>query len=323
MTEFLKQYYGGTPFIPHEVLVQCELEESTLLEEFLSVKRGKKVSLIIPKRGEKHGLMELALKNARMVLDKDTDKIRMEEARTTGAVRRIAEILDIPDIIRMEAYDISNTAGYESVGSMVVFENGKPKKNDYRKFKIKTVVGPNDYASMKEVLTRRFMHGINERNEGNEENSFTHFPDLILMDGGRGQVNICLEVLDELGLNIPVCGMVKDDRHRTRGLYYDNVELPIDVTSEEFKLITRIQDEAHRFAIEFHKSLRAKGQVHSVLDDIEYIGPSRRKALMRYFASLEDIAKAPVEELLNAEGMNEKAAQSVYDFFHKNRKDTE
>ncbi len=323
VTEFLKQYYGGTPFIPHEVLVQCELEESTLLEEFLSVKRGKKVSLIIPKRGEKHGLMELALKNARMVLDKDTDKIRMEEARTTGAVRRIAEILDIPDIIRMEAYDISNTAGYESVGSMVVFENGKPKKNDYRKFKIKTVVGPNDYASMKEVLTRRFMHGINERNEGNEENSFTHFPDLILMDGGRGQVNICLEVLDELDLNIPVCGMVKDDRHRTRGLYYDNAILPIDVTSEEFKLITRIQDEAHRFAIEFHKSLRAKGQVHSVLDDIEYIGPSRRKALMRYFASLEDIAKAPVEELLNAEGMNEKAAQSVYDFFHKNREDTE
>ena len=216
----------------------------------------------------------------------------------------------------MEAYDISNTNGFESVGSMVVYERGRPKRNDYRKFKIKGIQGADDYGSMREVLTRRFTHGLREREESKELGGFTLFPDLILMDGGKGQVNVALEVLEELRLNIPVCGMVKDDYHRTRGLYYHNEEIPIDKSSEAFRLVTRIQDEAHRFAIEYHRQLRSKGQVHSILDDITGIGPARRKALMRHYLSLDAIKAATVEELANVPSMNEKSAEAVYQFFH-------
>ena len=322
LDSFIKQYYAGTPFIPGELMLQEELEEQALLEEWLSTKRGQKVTIRIPKKGTKEKLVELAGENAQLVLNKDKERLKREEGRTIGAVKEIAALLGMERIVRMEAYDISNTNGFESVGSMIVYENGKPKRNDYRKFKIKSVKGPNDYASMREVLTRRFQHGLKEKEElrkkgeDSQLGSFTAFPDLILMDGGRGQVNIALQVLDELHLNIAVCGMVKDDHHRTRGLYYNNIEIPIDRDSEAFRLITRIQDEAHRFAIEYHRQLRGKGQVHSVLDDIPGIGSARRKALMRHFLSLDAIRDASVEELAKIPSMNQKAAESVYEFLH-------
>ena len=324
---FVKQFYAGTPFIPREIWVQEKFPEMDLIAEWLTKRRGQAVKFLIPKKGQKERLVELAQKNAKLVLDQDKDKIKREELRTIGAMNQVGDWLGLEKVRRMEAYDISNISGFESVGSMVVFEDGRPKRNDYRKFKIKTVQGPNDYASMEEVLTRRFTHGMEELEEErkNQEDgaeapdgsfgSFTRFPDLILMDGGRGQVNIALSVLSELKLNIPVCGMVKDDNHRTRGLYYNNVEIPVDRHSEGFKLVTRIQDEAHRFAIEYHRSLRSKAQVHSVLDDIEGIGPARRKALMRRFKSLEAVRDATLEELESTEGMNKRAAESVYAYF--------
>ena len=324
LSDFVEQFYSGTPYIPREIMMQEEVENKKILEEWLTAKRGHKVTLFTPQKGMKNKLVELARKNAQLVLDQDKEKIKREEGRTIGAVKEIEELLQLTGLNRMEDYDISNMNGFETVGSMIVYEKGKPKRSDYRKFKLKTVTGPDDYASMHEVLTRRFTHGLEEQKEmlenGLEEEigSFHRFPDLILMDGGRGQVNICLQVLEELHLSIPVCGMVKDDNHRTRGLYYNNVEIPIDRHGEGFKLITRIQDEAHRFAIEFHRSLRSKEQVHSVLDDIEGIGPARRKALMRHFASLDQIKEATVEELAELESMNLSAAKSVYEFFHKN-----
>ncbi|MCR4754210.1 MAG: excinuclease ABC subunit UvrC [Lachnospiraceae bacterium] len=319
---FIKQYYTGTPYIPKELYLPCELSDSELIEDWLTSKRGNKVHIIVPKIGQKARLIKLAESNAGLILDKDKERIKREEGRTIGAVKEIEEILGIKGLSRMEAFDISNTSGFENVGSMVVFEEGRPKKSDYRKFKIKTVAGPDDYACMKEVLTRRFTHGMEERKElenkgeDTEYGSFTKFPDLLLMDGGKGQVGIALEVLDELKLNIPVCGMVKDDNHRTRGLYYNNVELPIDRTGEGFKLITRIQDEAHRFAITYHRSLRSKDQVHSVLDEIPGIGPAGRKSLMMAFDSIEDIRNAEVESLKAVKGINARQAQSVYSFFH-------
>ena len=326
---FIKQFYAGTPFIPREVWVQQEFEEMGLVGQWLTKRRGQNVKFVIPKKGQKERLVELAAKNALLVLSQDKEKIKREELKTIGAMNQVGEWLGLSGVKRIEAFDISNISGFESVGSMVVYEDGRPRRNDYRKFKIKTVQGPNDYASMEEVLTRRFEHGLSEREElmametadgepGNMERfgSFTRFPDLIMMDGGRGQVNVALKVLERLGLSIPVCGMVKDDNHRTRGLYYQNVEIPIDRYSEGFKLITRIQDEAHRFAIEYHRSLRSQGQVRSVLDDIEGIGPARRKALMRRFKSLEAIRDASLEELSSTEGMNRRAAESVYGFFH-------
>ena len=316
LNSFILQYYAGTPFIPGELMLQEEVEDRELLETWLASKRGQKVTLRVPKKGTKEKLVELAQENAKMVLTKDKERLKREEGRTIGAVKEIASLLDIGEIVRMEAYDISNTNGFESVGSMVVYERGRPKRNDYRKFKIKGIKGADDYGSMREVLTRRFTHGLKERKENVELGKFTAFPDLILMDGGKGQVNVALQVLDELHLDIPVCGMVKDDHHRTRGLYYHNEEIPIDRSSEAFRLITRIQDEAHRFAIEYHRQLRGKGQVHSILDDIEGIGPARRKALMREYLSLDDIKKASVEELAKIPSMNEKAAESVYKFFH-------
>lgn len=316
LSSFIKQFYAGTPYLPAELMLQEEPDDMELLEEWLTEKRGHKVHIRVPKKGSKEKLVELAQRNAALILTKDKERLKREEGRTIGAVKELEKLLDLKGIVRMEAYDISNISGYASVGSMVVYEKGRPKRSDYRKFKIKSVQGPDDYASMEEVLTRRFEHGKRERKEGNVENSFTAFPDLILMDGGRGQVNIALEVLDKLHIHIPVCGMVKDDNHRTRGLYYNNVEIPIDRNSEGFKLITRIQDEAHRFAIEYHRKLRGQGQVHSVLDDIPGIGPARRKDLMRRFPGLEAIRNADVETLRELPSMNEAAAESVYNFFH-------
>ena len=316
LNSFIMQYYAGTPFIPGELMLQAEVEDREVLEEWLTSKRGQKVTIRVPKKGTKEKLVELAQENARLVLFRDRERIKREEGRTIGAVKEVAALLGLNEIIRMEAYDISNTNGFESVGSMVVYERGRPKRNDYRKFRIKGIRGADDYGSMREVLTRRFTHGLKEREESEELGKFTVFPDLIMMDGGKGQVNVALEVLDSLHLDIPVCGMVKDDHHRTRGLYYNNVEIPIDRSSEAFRLITRIQDEAHRFAIEYHRQLRGKGQVHSILDDIEGIGPARRKALMKNYAGLDEIRAASVEELAKIPSMNEKAAEAVYKFFH-------
>ncbi len=316
LESFIKQFYAGTPFIPSELMLQEDIEERAILEQWLSKKKEHRVHIKVPKKGEKEKLVELARTNAALVLNTDKERLKREEGRTIGAVKEIENLLGISGIVRMEAFDISNTSGFSSVGSMIVYEKGKPKRNDYRKFKIKSVQGPDDYASMAEVLTRRFRHGLEELENGEKIGSFTSFPDLILMDGGKGQVNVALEVLDKLGLDIPVCGMVKDDFHRTRGLYYNNVEIPIDRQSEGFKLITRVQDEAHRFAIEFHRKLRSQGQVHSILDEIKGIGPARRKALMKHYASIDEIKNASVEELKNLPSMNENSAKEVYTFFH-------
>lgn len=323
ITSFIKQFYAGTPYIPKEIFLDAEPEEEEVLTQWLTNKRGNRVYLMVPKRGKKEKLVELAKKNALLILTKDAEKLKREEARTTGALKELADYLDIPHISRIEAFDISNTSGFETVGSMVVFEQGKAKKSDYRKFKIKTVQGQDDYGALYEMLMRRFMHGIRELEEIKEKKldaalgSFTKYPDLILMDGGKGQVNIALQVLEELKLDIEVCGMVKDDNHRTRGLYYRNKELPIDKSSEMFKLITRIQDETHRFAIEYHRSLRKKRQVHSILDDIKGIGPTRRKALMKHFESIEAIREAEIDELLKVPTMNKASATEVYNFFRK------
>lgn len=316
LSSFVKQFYAGTPFVPKELMLQTEIEDADVISEWLSSRKGQKVYLKVPKIGQKEKLVELAAKNAHLVLSQDKEKIKREEGRTIGAAKEIAGWLDMPHIHRIEAFDISNISGFENVGSMVVYERGKPKRSDYRKFKIKGVQGPDDYACMEEVLKRRFIHGLQEQ-ENEELGGFAKFPDLIMMDGGKGQVNVALRVLEELRLNIPVCGMVKDDKHRTRGLYFENKEIPIDRGSEGFRLITRIQDEAHRFAIEYHRSLRTKEQVHSVLDDIEGIGPARRKALMKAFQSLEEIKAAELETLAEVPSMNRAAAEKVYEFFHK------
>lgn len=322
LAAFIRQYYAQVPLIPREIYISGDIADGEVLCGWLSARRGGKVHLHVPKRGDNNRLVQMAKKNARIVLEQDRDRIKREEGRTIGAMKEIASLLGLPGIMRMEAYDISNTSGFESVGSMVVFDKGKPLRSAYRKFKIRSVQGPNDYASMKEVLTRRFTHGMQEKSElaqkgmSEEEGSFTRFPDVIMMDGGRGQVNIALEVLQELGLPIPVAGMVKDDHHRTRGLYYNNVEVPIDKHSEGFKLITRLQDEAHRFAITYHKSLRGKAQVHSFLDDIEGIGPARRKSLMRHYVSVDAMREASVEELEAVDAMNRQAAENLFGYLH-------
>lgn len=325
LTSFVKQFYAGTPFLPKELWLQQEIDDMEVIEQWLSTRKGQKVRLVVPKKGEKERLVELAQKNASMVLRQDFERNQREEFRTIGAMNEVASWLGLTGVRRMEAYDISNISGCESVGSMVVYEDGRPKRSDYRKFRIRTVIGPNDYASMREVLTRRFTHGLEEQSRmkerGGEQTfgSFDRFPDILMMDGGRGQVNIAEEVLSELGLSIPVCGMVKDDNHRTRGLYYQNVEIPIDRHSEGFRLITRIQDEAHRFAIEYHRSLRSKSQVHSILDDIPGIGDTRRKALMKHLKSIEAVQAADVEELAQIPGMNRAAAENVFRFFHNSQ----
>ena len=322
LSEFIKQFYAATPFVPKEIFLPVEPEDHQLLEDWLSARRGSKVTLFVPKKGQKEKLVELAGQNALIVLQRDRERLRREEGRTIGAAKEIADLLGLPSVRRMEAYDISDISGFANVGSMVVYENGKPKRSDYRKFRIKSVAGPNDYACMREVLTRRFRHGMEEQRVMEEKNldaelgSFTRFPDLIMMDGGRGQVNIATSVLEELGLDIPVCGMVKDDNHRTRGLFYKNVELPIDTSGEGFKLITRIQDEAHRFAIEYHRSLRGKAQVTSRLDAIPGVGPARKKALMRHFKSIDDIIAASQEELAAVPGIPERQAREIWEYFH-------
>ncbi len=303
LSAFIKQFYAGTPYIPREIMLQYEIEDAALIEEWLSGRKGQKVYIQVPKKGQKEKLVELAKKNADMVLTQDRERIRREEGRTIGAMKEIAKLLNLPKLERVEAYDISNISGFQTVGSMVVFEKGRPKRSDYRKFRIRGVQGADDYASMEEVLTRRLSH-------------YENYPDLIMMDGGRGQVNIALKVMQQLNIEVPVCGMVKDDKHRTRGIYFHNIELPIDRDSEGFRLVTRIQDEAHRFAIEYHRSLRSKEQVHSVLDDIPGIGPTRRKALMKSFQTLEDIKSATEEELAEVEGMNSRSARQVFEFFH-------
>ena len=336
---FIQQFYAGTPFVPKEIFIQEMIEDTELIEEWLTGIRGHKVRIVVPQKGQKEKLVELAEHNAEILLRQDEEKLKREISKTTGALNEIAELLDLYELKRIEAFDISNISGYEAVGSMIVYENGKPKRSDYRKFKIKSVEGPDDYASMEEVLGRRFAHGLQEMQEirsretGNAAphqdlefkvaeaaryGKFTKFPDLIMMDGGKGQVNVATRVLDELGLNIPVCGMVKDDNHRTRGLYFHDVELPIDRGSEGFKLITRIQDEAHRFAIEYHRSLRSKGQVHSILDDIPGVGEVRRKSLMKHFDSIEDLKAASVEDIAQIPSINQQAAEQIYQFFHEN-----
>ena len=326
LSNFVKQFYAGTPFLPRELMLECGINDQALLEDWLSSRRGSRVYIRVPQRGTKEKLVNMARENAEIVLRQDRERIRLEEGRTIGAMQELASLLGIGYVSRLEAYDISNTSGVESVGSMVVFEHGKPRKSDYRKFKIRTVQGPNDYASLKEVLTRRFEHGLREKEELERKHadsrlgSFTNFPDLIMMDGGRGQVSVAEEVMEELQLEIPVCGMVKDDYHRTRGLYFRNVELPIDTRSEGFKLITRVQDEAHRFAIEYHRSLRSRAQTHSMLEEIEGIGPARRKALLRAFGSLEGIRDADLESLSRAPSMNRGSAGKVYAFFHPEEK---
>ena len=323
LLDFVKQFYAGTPFIPKELMLQEEIEDIEILEQWLTKRKGARVYIRIPKIGTKEKLVELAARNAELVLSQDKERIRREEGRTIGAAREIGKLLGLENVNRMEAYDISNISGFANVGSMVVYEKGKPKKSDYRKFRIKTVSGPDDYACMREVLTRRFVHGMEEQKElenremEKEFGSFTKFPDIIMMDGGKGQVNIALSVLEELHIQIPVCGMVKDDNHRTRGLYYENREIPIDRNSEGFKLITRIQDEAHRFAIEYHRSLRGKAQVKSVLDEIPGVGPARRKALMRHFKSIEEMKSADVETLAKVEEIPIHVAESIYRFFHQ------
>ena len=323
LMDFVKQFYMGTPFIPREILLQEEVPDTEILEKWLSDKRGGKVSFLTPKRGTKHKMMELAYKNAQNVLIKDSEKLKREEHRTIGAVHELEQLLGIRGLNRMEAFDISNTNGYENVASMVVFEKGKARRSDYRKFKIRTVAGPDDYRCMEEALTRRFSHGIRETAERSEKGldpslgSFTRFPDILMMDGGKGQVNVALKVLDDLGLSIPVCGMVKDDYHRTRGLYYNNEIIQFPKNSEAFRMITRLQDEAHRFAIEYHKSLRSKGQVHSVLDDIKGVGPARRKALMRYFKDIDKIRQASPDELMKTEGITARVADEIFSFFHE------
>ncbi len=339
LNEFVKQFYAGVPVIPKEILVSENIAEAALVEEWLTQKAGFKVSLKFPKRGEKEGLIKLACNNAAGILERDSERLKNEQKRSDGAVKELGKLLGIDPPVRIEAYDISHISGFETVGSMVVYENGKPKRSDYRKFKIRTVTGPDDYASLAEVLTRRFEHGRREleekRSNGPAEDtgrseevrrdaalsSFAKFPDLIMMDGGRGQVNVALEVFAKLGIEQKVCGLVKDDNHRTRGIYFNNIELPIDTGSECFKFMTRVQDEVHRFAIEYHRSLRSKEQVHSILDDINGIGPTRRRALMKHFTSLEDIRNATVEELAACENMNAAAARRVYEFFHTDQKE--
>ena len=323
LLDFVKQFYAGTPYIPRELMLQEEIADIEILEKWLTTRKGSRVYLRVPKKGAKEKLVELAAQNARLILSQDRERIRREEGRTIGAMKEIAALLDLEDVSRMEAYDISNISGFANVGSMVVFEKGKAKRSDYRKFRIQSVSGPDDYACMREVLTRRFVHGMEEKEELNRREvdhafgSFTKFPDLLLMDGGKGQVNIALQVLEELHLDIPVCGMVKDDNHRTRGLYYQNVEIPIDTHSEGFKLVTRIQDEAHRFAIEYHRSLRSKAQVKSVLDEIPGVGPARRKALMRHFGSIQEIREASVEKLCEVPEIPEHIGKQIYDFFRE------
>lgn len=320
MTQFVQQFYSGTPFIPKEVILQCEIDDFDLISQWLSEQKGQRVNVLVPQKGERKSLVLMAQNNAKIVLDKFGAEIRREHKRTKGALEEIQKALNIDfELNRIESYDISNTQGFESVASMVVFENGLPKRSDYRKFKIKTIIGPDDYGSMEEVITRRFTRYINETSgdENVKKAGFDKKPDMIFLDGGKGQISAVQKALTNLNLYVPVCGMVKDDRHRTRALMYNGEEIELPYTSEGFKLLTRMQDEVHRFAIEYHRKLREKKQVHSILDDISGIGSVRRKALMKHFGDINAIRRAEVEELQQVDGMNIKSAEAVYNFFRK------
>ena len=321
LASFVKQFYLNCQFIPRNILVETEMEEQEILEQWLSDKKESRVYIKVPKRGQAKDLMELVGRNALEALNKQEMEETHHHQRAAGALEQLQQILGLPELPhRMECYDISNIQGTDSVGSMVVFIDGKPKKDQYRRFKIKTVEGADDYASLKEVLTRRFKHGLEERRndatleQGIQNSKFSDFPDLILMDGGRGQVNIALEVLNQLQLDIPVCGMVKDNHHRTRGLYYNNVELAMEADSEPFLLVTRMQDEAHRFAITYHRSLRGKRSLASVLDDIPGVGEKRKKNLLKHFGSFTKVKEATVEELMEVEGIHAAVAEEIYSY---------
>lgn len=325
LASFLQQFYNGTPFIPREIHLPVELPDQKVLEEWLSYLKNKKVYILVPKQGDKEKLVELAGKNAGILMLRYVEKYRLEEKKRKEALEELKQACHLKKLPqRIESYDISNTSGALTVGSMVVYMEGKEKPNEYRKFRIQSIVGQDDYGAMKEMLSRRFSHGLREQEENRREGKedqlgrFSQFPDLILMDGGKGQVGICVAVLESLGISIPVCGMIKDDHHRTRALLVDNQEYPLSERSECFKLLTRIQDEVHRFAISYHRSLRGKEQIHSLLEDIPGIGPVRRKALMRKFRNLEGIAAAGLEDLLSCPGMDEKSSRAVLQFF-KNR----
>ena len=323
MTEFVKQFYSGTAYIPKELILEEPLleEEEPVIEELLENMRGSKVIITVPQKGEKHKMVQLAAQNAAITFERIGERIKKEQRETIGALEEIKNALGIEKIpYRIESYDISNTQGFESVGSMVVFENGRAKNSDYRKFKIKTVIGANDFASMEEVITRRLMHSMKEEKLGS---SFARLPDMIFVDGGKTQITAAQNAMQNVGIYIPVCGMVKDDRHRTRGLLYNGEEIELPTNSEGFKLITRIQDEVHRFAIEYHRKLRNEKQVHSILDDIEGIGPKRRRMLMQHFGDIEKIRNAEVDELLEIPEMTIKAAENVYAFFHMQNNDKE
>lgn len=324
ISDFIKSFYGAAAFIPKSIYVE-DIDEQELLEQWLTMKRGSKVWIKVPQRGDKRDTLDMVRRNAKITLEQFKIKILQDKELYEVALRELSEILNLEDIPRrIEAYDISNIQGMDSVGSMVVFENGKSKNSDYRRFKINSVVGANDYGSMKEILTRRFQHGLDEIKAISEKNlqvssgKFCVFPDLILMDGGKGQVNIALEVLREFNIDIPVCGMVKDDKHNTRGLIYNNEELPIKKHSNIMRLITRIQDEVHRFAITYHRSLRNKTTFHSILDDIPGVGERRRKELLKKFGSIESIKKASYEEILETSSIDKKSAQNIVEFFKDN-----
>lgn len=318
MTDFVKRFYSGTPFIPKEIVLQERIDDEEIILKWLSQVKGQKVNIVYPQKGEKLRLVELAAKNALITFEQFGEEIKREKRRTLGALNEIKEALGVEfDLDRIESYDISNTQGVDSVASMVVFEYGKPKRSDYRKFKIKTVFGADDYASMDEVITRRFLRYIKENEEHEENGRFNKLPDMIFLDGGKGQINVVLKALEKLNINVPVCGMVKDDNHRTRGLIYNNNEIILPANSEGFKLLTRVQDEVHRFAIEYHRKLRQKTQIKSVLDDIKGIGETRRKALIKHFGSVENIRKASFEEIRAVEFMNENSARAVVDFFER------
>ncbi len=319
MTDFIQQFYSGTPFIPKEIILQCDIDDFELVSNWLSETKGQRVHILIPIKGERRRLVDMAKNNAQITLDKFGEHIKNEHKKTTGALAEIKAALGIGfDLHRIESYDISNTQGFESVASMVVYEDGIPKRSDYRKFKIKTVAGPDDYASMYEVITRRFTRYINETSDSSaKQTGFHKLPDMLFLDGGKGQISAVTEALESLGLSVEICGMVKDDRHRTRALLYKGKEIKLPYTSEGFKLITRIQDEVHRFAIDYHRKLRAEKQIHSILDDIKGIGDVRRKALMRHFGDISKIRSAELIELEQVEGMNKKSAEAVYNFFRK------
>lgn len=324
LEEFIASFYGGTAKIPKTIFVP-EINEVDLMEEYLTIKRGSKVWIKVPKKGQKKDMLEMVKNNARITLEKFKDKYLKDKEINKISLQELQNLLELDECpSRIESYDISNIQGVDSVGTMVVFEEGRAKNSDYRRFKIKTVKGANDYDSMREILTRRFNHGleeikaIQERNLKLSAGKFSNFPDLIMMDGGKGQVNVALEVLESLNINIPVCGLVKDDKHQTRGIVYNNDELIINRSSNLMQLIRRIQDEVHRFAITYHRSLRDKRTLHSILDDIPNIGEKRRRALLMKFGSVENIKKAKIEELLEVPSIDKKSAESIYSYFNGN-----